>query len=101
MPRHLGRSTAGQRQSDEDELQATLWGVEMIRDPIRRARQAERVMRLASEMALIRSEAVLEMRAEGLSWRQVAEALGVSRGRAWQLGQLGFGTSQNDRSTAP
>ena len=68
-------------------ISATLASVEQIQDPAKRAWQAGRVIELHTRLSQIRTEAVDELRERGLSWSEVAGLLGVSRGRAWQLGQ--------------
>jgi predicted XRE-type DNA-binding protein len=56
-----------------------------IRDPVARWRQVSRTeVRLREEqgwLAAVRTEIVLEMRGAGLSLRQVADQLGVSKSR--------------------
>lgn len=73
----------------DDSLRATICGVESIRDPVKRAWQAGRVIELRTHMARLRSDAVREMRGQGMSWGEIAAKLGVTRARAWRMGQGG------------
>jgi hypothetical protein len=63
--------------------------VEAISDPAARARLATELLTthqgIVTRLARIRRQAIAELRAAGLSYAQVAEALGVSRGRIAQL----------------
>lgn len=63
--------------------------VEAIGDPAERARAAtellSRYQAAVNRLARIRRRAIAELRAEGLSYSQVGEALGVTRGRVAQL----------------
>jgi len=60
-----------------------------IADPIERARELERLMKAAAdfsaEAARIRRAAIAQARAQGLTTLQIADALGVSRGRIRQI----------------
>src|SRR5207245_5053255 len=60
-----------------------------IEDPAARARRAGDLLGAhqgyVNQLASIRREAIAELRASGLSYAQVGEALGVSRGRIAQL----------------
>ena len=63
--------------------------VERISDPAARARAAtellSRYQAAVNRLARIRRRAIAELRAAGLSYAQVGEALGVTRGRVAQL----------------
>jgi transcriptional regulator with XRE-family HTH domain len=63
--------------------------VEAISDPAARARRATELLNshqgIVARLARIRRQAIAELRAAGLSYAQVADALGVSRGRIAQL----------------
>jgi hypothetical protein len=61
--------------------------VEQINDPAKRAWQAGRIIELHTRLSDLRTEAVEELHRRGLSWSEIARLLGVSRGRAWKLGQ--------------
>jgi hypothetical protein len=60
-----------------------------IADPAERAKRAGELLAAhqgyVNQLAAIRREAIAELRATGLSYAQVGEALGVSRGRIAQL----------------
>jgi hypothetical protein len=45
------------------------------------------MIELQHRLSDIRTEAVLELRRRDQSWSDIAWLLGVSRGRAWKLGQ--------------
>jgi hypothetical protein len=63
--------------------------IKAIADPAARAKAAGELLNAhqayVTRLASIRREAIAELRASGLSYAQVAEALGVSRGRIAQL----------------
>lgn len=71
----------------DDELRVAVISVEQIKDPAKRAWQAGRMIELHTRLSDIRTEAVLELRARGESWSEIGRLLGVTRARAWQLGQ--------------
>jgi hypothetical protein len=62
-----------------------------IGDPTDRARAAAALLaavpRLQSGLREIRQAAVQELRAQGHSWAEVGEAIGVHRNRAQQIGE--------------
>lgn len=84
----------------DDSLRATVYGVEAIRDPVRRAWQAGRVIELRTYMAQVRSDAVRAMRAQGMSWGEIGAKLGVTRARAWRMGQGGAEVDYGNESAA-
>ena len=63
--------------------------IKAIDDPAARAKRASELLTAhqgyVNQLASIRREAIAELRAAGLSYAQVGEALGVSRGRIAQL----------------
>jgi hypothetical protein len=63
--------------------------IKAIADPAARAKRAGELLNAhqgyVNQLASIRREAIAELRATGLSYAQVGEALGVSRGRIAQL----------------
>jgi len=69
------------------ELRIVVASVEQIREPAKRAWQAGRMIEIQTRLADIRTEAVGVLRERGHSWSDIAWWLGVSRGRAWKLGQ--------------
>ncbi len=64
-----------------------------VPDPVVRAKEAagllDRYQAVVNELSRIRRESVEEMIAAGMSHAQIAEALGVSRGRISQLTKAG------------
>jgi len=71
----------------DDELRIVVISVEQIKDPAKRAWQAGRMIELHTRLSDIRTEAVGVMRERGHSWSDIARLLGVSRARAWKIGQ--------------
>ncbi len=69
------------------ELERVLREVRAIHDPASRAWQAGRVIALRKELHAIRRDAVRQLRARGLTWSEVGERLGISKGRAHALGR--------------
>lgn len=64
------------------------------RDPVKRFHEANEELALVQRahaadieyLVLVKRNAVLELRDQGLTWEQVGERLGISRQRAQQLG---------------
>ena len=69
------------------ELRIVVASVDVIKDPAKRAWQAGRMIELHTRLSDIRTAAVHELRVRGASWSDIARQLGISRGRAWKLGQ--------------
>lgn len=74
-------------EQQDAELRIVLASVQQIKDPAKRAWQAGRMIELHTQLSDIRTEAVQELRDRGQSWSQVAWSLGITRGRAWKVGQ--------------
>jgi hypothetical protein len=68
------------------ELRIVLASVEQIKDPAKRAWQAGRMIELHTQLADIRTEAVQELRERRQTWTQIAWSLGITRGRACNIG---------------
>lgn len=75
---------------DHERRERTPEDVEAIDDPAERARAATELLgsyqRHVTHLARVRRQAVTQLRSQGLSYGQVADALGLSRGRIAQLG---------------
>lgn len=69
------------------ELRIVVASVQQIKDPAKRAWQAGRMIELHTQLADIRTEAVQELRERRQTWSQIAWSLGITRGRAWNVGQ--------------
>ena len=85
--RQPGSRPAWDCEQFDAELRIVLASVDVIKDPAKRAWQAGRMIELHTRLSDIRTAAVHELRVRGASWSDIARQLGVSRGRAWKLGQ--------------
>ena len=57
------------------------------KNPVIRLSVADAVLHLEEELREVRQEAIQELRSEmGRSWPEIGSVMGVSRQRAWQIG---------------
>jgi len=94
-----GGTTAGAMVAEELEQ------VTSIADPAERARLASTRLthhqRIVGELSAVRKSAIAELRNRGMSLRQVADVLGVSRARAAQLQTSGPASKRADSEADP
>ena len=67
-------------------LAAVLDGAHNYKNPVIRLSVTDAVLHLEEELRQARQGAVMELRELGRSWPEIGKVLGVSRQRAWQLG---------------
>src|SRR5690606_4336224 len=84
------REGEGQAMADETD---TLDRIEAIRDPLEQLRAATEQMAISqrevNELSRLRKSLIQRLRAEGLSFAQIGEAAGLTRGRIHQILQAG------------
>jgi hypothetical protein len=80
-------SHARQAKVTEEVLRVVLSGVHGHQNPFIRLDVADAVLRLEPELRRVRQEAAQEMRKrQGRTWTEIGIVMGVSRQRAWQIG---------------
>ncbi len=70
----------------ENILAMVLAGAHNYPNPAIRLSVTDAVLHLEPELRLARQGAVMELREIGRSWVEIGKVLGVSRQRAWQIG---------------
>ncbi len=77
---------AQQANVTENVLAAVQKGAYDHRNPVIRLMVADAVLHLHEGLREVRQDAAQEMRKLGRSWTEIGAVLGVSRQRAWQIG---------------